>query len=430
MDRYDFNSMDSAALPPEESLQHADAPFAADGRDILAAFALYVLAYLYLWHLGDSRLVLAVFALGFVGLGELLHWERARTRESWFWLGCVGVITLGACLGRQSVWDIGQQFLFLHLAAVYWLLSRAELLYEGETGRLILFDGASGFLLYPFRRFFLRIRTLIFALARPFRGEEKGKKAALLWSLLALLAAGGLFLAALKLLTAADAGFASLSRRFLDRLQFDGSFFLQLILSLPVGAYLFSLLAGTRREDREKLRERGGKLAAFLDSLRRVPNAVWTVLALLFCLLYLVFFVVQARYLFGAFTRTLPEGFNVAHYARRGFFELCQVMGVNFVLFWLVTRTSLREARENRFSLTVCCVLLAESLLFAVVAFSKLALYIDCFGFTPLRLQSSWLVCVLFAGCIAAGVSLLSGRKTLRPWVFFASASLSLLCLF
>ena len=132
MDRYDFDSMDSAALPPEESLQHADAPFAADGRDILAAFALYVLAYLYLWHLGDSRLVLAVFALGFVGLGELLHWERARTRESWFWLGCVGVITLGACLGRQSVWDIGQQFLFLHLAAVYWLLSRAELLYDFE----------------------------------------------------------------------------------------------------------------------------------------------------------------------------------------------------------------------------------------------------------------------------------------------------------
>ena len=35
----------------------------------------------------------------------------------------------------------------------------------------------------------------------------------------------------------------------------------------------------------------------------------------------------------------------------------------------------------------------------AAVAFSKIALYISVFGFTPKRLQSAWLVTVLFAGC-------------------------------
>ena len=37
---------------------------------------------------------------------------------------------------------------------------------------------------------------------------------------------------------------------------------------------------------------------------------------------------------------------------------------------------------ERKVSLALCVTLLAESILFAVIALSKLALYIDCFGFT------------------------------------------------
>ena len=83
----------------------------------------------------------------------------------------------------------------------------------------------------------------------------------------------------------------------------------------------------------------------------------------------------------------------------------------------------------DRPSLALCLVLLAESLLLAVVALSKLWLYIDCFGFTPLRLQSSWLVCVLILGCLAAGYSLTTGKKSLKLWLLIAMGSLSLLCL-
>ena len=119
----------------------------------------------------------------------------------------------------------------------------------------------------------------------------------------------------------------------------------------------------------------------------------------------------------------------MSEYARQGFFELCKVMGVNFALLWLVTRLSRTPVRENRPALVLCLILLGESILFAVVAFSKLALYIDCFGFTPLRLQSSWLVCVLFAGCLAAGWNLLTEKRSLRPWLVFSAVTLSLLCL-
>ena len=77
----------------------------------------------------------------------------------------------------------------------------------------------------------------------------------------------------------------------------------------------------------------------------------------------------------------------------------------------------------------MCTVLLAQSILLAVTALSKLALYIACFGFTPLRLQSSWLVCVLLAGCAAWLVSLWTARRTCRAWLLFSGVTLALLCL-
>ena len=85
---------------------------AASPREIAAALAMYVLAWWYLW---DSQLSIRsipeiyggrrslwplVFVLGFVGLTELLHWERKRSRESWIWLGCMALITLGIVLAN------------------------------------------------------------------------------------------------------------------------------------------------------------------------------------------------------------------------------------------------------------------------------------------------------------------------------------------
>ena len=414
--------------------------FSASWKEIAAAIASYFLAWWYLWDAGflfespDGVLPwfwTLLFVLGFVGLTEFLHWEQKRPRESWIWLGCLGIITLSILLGRDQVWDAGQRSLFLHLAAVYWLLCRSGRLVEGESGHLLLLDGIHGFLIFPFYHFYLRIRALWYAGKELIGGRIRVKWATVLWSLLALACALGLFAVAVGQLSKADSGFHQLMGRMADWFTFDwnGEWLFKLLLSLPVGQYLFGLIAGSRREDPETLRERGRGLCARVESLRRVPNVVWTVLTGAFVLLYLVFFVLQGRYLFGAFTRSLPEGFIVSEYARQGFFELCRVMGINFVLLWLVARVSRRPVRENRPTLILCLILLAESLLFAVVAFSKLALYIDCFGFTPLRLQSTWLVCVLFAGCLAALWTLLTGKKSFRAWLMFSALSLSFLCL-
>ena len=406
-----------------------NAPFSPTRREIIAAFLLYIGAYIYMGGLKSWRL--AVFVILFIALTELLNRGKPRSWESWIWLGCTMVITLSLLLERAAVWE-DFSLLFLHIFAVWWALSRSGGLLAGESGHLLPFDAMNGFALFPFRNFFLRIKTVCYVLKGPFRGKKQSKPETVVWTIGALAAAGLLFWLVLRLLVDADKGFAELISHWLLDLDFriDGEIWLKLLFSLPVGAWLFGLLAGSARAEKEKLRLRGQRINDALNRLGKVPNLVWTLLTALFCLLYLLFFVVQARYLFGAFTRSLPEGFIVSEYARQGFFELCKVMAANFVLLWLVTRLSAKSLRENRAETLLCVILLLESMLFAVIAFSKLMLYISCFGFTPRRLQSSWLVCVLFFGCLCAGYSLLCGKKSFRAWMIFGAVSLALLHLY
>ena len=401
--------------------------FSASWQEIAAALACYVLGWI--WFDLEQPGWLLVFVAAFIGLTELLHRETPRPRESWVWLGCMLVLTASVVFDRYNAWEEAFfPLFFLHIFAVWWVLSRSGRLSEGESGHLLPLDALNGFIIFPFKHFFLRVRSLWYGLTHLGRGEKRVKTETLVWSAAAVLAAVLLFAKSVQLLMRADEGFGALLKDFANWFSFDFDG-IRLLFSLPVGAYAFGLLAGAAREDAELIRARGSRLKTWLATLRRVPAPVFAVLMAAFALLYLAFFILQARYLFGAFTRTLPEGFVVAEYARQGFFELCRVMAVNFALLWLASRLPSLSLREQTLLRVLAAVLLGESLLFAVIAASKLGLYIDCFGFTPLRLQSFWLVCVLAAGCVCALTTLFTGKKSFRAWMYFGAATLSLLCL-
>lgn len=401
-------------------------PFSATNRETLAALIVYVAAYCYFC----PQPMWAVFCALYVAAGELLYWNVRRSGESFIWLGCLAVLCVSELLGRNQVW--GEYYvLFLHVFGVYWLLSRSGRLCMGQSSMLLPLDALHGFLVFPFKHFFLRIRTVWYALTHLRRGErKKAQPGTVATIVLAVVLALLLLIGAGRLLLQADEGFARLFEQFRLELHVNAEICCRLLLSLPVGAYVFGLLAGAGREDGQKIRARGESVTAAVAQLRRVPGIVWTAVLAVFLALYLVFFCVQGSYLFGAFRRQLPEGFTVANYARQGFFELCGVMALNFMLLWLVTRTGDDRARQSRVLRFLCTALLAESMLFAVVAFSKLMLYISCFGFTPKRLQSSWLVCVLFFGCGAGVYSLWTGKKSFRAWMIFGAVTLAALSIY
>lgn len=416
----------------DEKNVNAKEPLAFSHREILCALLLYPAAYIYTLAMGGPwwKLWFGLFVLAFVALGEWLNRGRPRMAESWVWLGCLLLITLCVVTGRGRAWgDLST--LLAHPLAVWWLLSRSGALLEGESGHLLPLDAINGFIRIPFGNFFLRLRCL----GQGLRDWRRGRSGRLWAALLAVAAALVLLNWAAASLARADAIFGELAENILQWFRFDISegfvnFMLRLLLSLPIGAWLFGLIAGSARVEGDKLRAQAAAVNGFLPRLRLVPSRVWTICMGAFELLYLLFFVVQFRYLFGAFTRTLPEGFIVSQYAREGFFELCRVMGINFSLLYLVSRSGARPIREDRSQQICCTLLLAAGIVFAVIAFSKLSLYISCFGFTPRRLQSCWLVLALFVGSGACLYSLWSGKKSFKAWLMFAVVSLALLHLY
>lgn len=405
--------------------------FTAKPLEIAAACLTYPLAYIWFeFVFGDGTLEKIVFPLGFLVCVELANWGKKRRWEDCLWLGCFLMLWAGSVFGRQNAFD-GAFFplLVFHGEAVWYALSRSDALLEEKTGRLLPADAFLGAAVYPLKHFFLRIRTVFYGVSGVIKEKKSWEK--LLWVLAAFAFGGVLLAGAVNMLSLADDEFGGIVGRVTQYFTFeiDDLTVYRVIFSIPCGAYLFGAACGTAREERAEIDRKRTALDAFLARLGKVPSAAWLVITIVFCAVYAFFFALQSKYLFGAFTRSLPDGFIVSEYARQGFFELCRVMGINFTLLWLVLRTSAGNARKNAPLRIASAALVAESVVFAVIAASKLWLYIDCFGFTPLRLQSAWLVSVLFAGCAAALVSVLADKRTARWWAIYSAVSLCALTL-
>jgi len=418
--------------------------FSAAPLEHICSWVSYIMAFTYImWtdlfgNGGDERkLFLALTAALIILMTELLNRGRQRPAENWIWLACFLAPVAGSIAGRDAVWDTEQLGLFIHIFAVWWIISRSGILLDGESGHLLPADALNGFVTVPFGHFFLRIRTVFSSIAALSRRDRPRRRISL-WTAAALAVSAYLLIEAAGLLLSADSVFRSRFMLLGEWIQkaadlissvFNDMFFLRFAFSIPVGCWLYGLIAGSARTGRDLPERQKAGILRFLNSIKKVPSSVWIFATGAFTLLYAAFFILQGSYLFGAFTGHLPEGFIVSQYAREGFFELCRVIAVNFTVLWLVTRMALPQSGNSRALLVCCILLLAESMLFSVIAFSKLFLYIHIFGFTPLRLQSTWLVTVCFAGCVLWTWSLLTGAKTFRKWMIFGAVTLSALCL-
>lgn len=411
--------------------------FSASGREKWLALLSFPIAYLYIYWLFNDLYdtpaywwYLTAFAACFILWTELANRGRSARAERWVWVGAIAVCLAGCLIGRSRVWDGALTALFIHGFAIYYVLCRSDTLLEGYTGRMLPLDAVFGAFAFPFGQFILRLRAVGAIFAEKKQPQEK--KRGIWWTVAAVAAAAGLLIWVVSLLRQADTGFEKLFKwTFNWKLSENFSEYLtRFILSLPVGAYLYGLIGGTARMEPATMRRRGGNVLRFFEKLRKVPATVWCVLLGAFAAVYCVFFAVQGSYLFGAFTRSLPEDFTVAEYARQGFFELCKIMALNFVLLFLSLSSAGTAVREHKALRIMATVILVQSLLLAVTAGSKLWLYIDCFGFTPLRLQSAWLICVLAAGVIASLWSVWTNRRSVRAWAIFSGLTLAVLHLF
>lgn len=422
-------------LFPEYSLLHgfAEGRLTVGGVTVFYDWRpLFFVVLFACWAAGAIRWVLKKQPVGQANLPN---------RESWLWLCCMLCMALATAFGRCRAVD-GWQVFALHGMAAYWVLCYAGKLSDGETGPLVVWDAFNALVLLPIGGIFLRLAHIIKAIVHGLSAQKENKHPKRDWKSLALgaavvAAAVPFLILAGSLLGQADAAFELLTSRI-------GSIFTihweipyeitractevigRFVFGIPVGAYLYGLvlLGSTRKTEKTQAFYREA------EKLRIAPQTAIVVVLLAFEVLYTLFFLVQAGSMLAAFRGIVPGTLTAAQYARAGFFQLCQVMAINFALLAAAAKCCRIPLRQNKALKWLTAILMGMSLLLAVTASGKLLLYIRRFGFTPLRLLSAWGILVLSAGCVLALVSLFRPCKVVKKWVFFAAVSFALLCWF
>ena len=102
-------------------------------------------------------------------------------------------------------------------------------------------------------------------------------------------------------------------------------------------------------------------------------------------------------------------------------------MLINFGLFVVTMKGTSVSIYDSKLLKGLSIGLMGESAFLAVTAASKLGLYIERFGYTPLRLLSFWLILVLFAGCVLTITHLVTRGRVIDKWIWFAAATFVLL---
>lgn len=362
-----------------------------------AAVVSYPLAYFYLRKVlfasGFTGWGLPVFALLFVAgveaLARGLH--RKPNGEAPLWAGCWLALSLGMWLwGYQPVLTDWQGLVW-HLFAIWFVLARCGMLAQGYTGSLCFLDGLAGVFYLPFGNFFRRAATLwagMLALAGR-RGNLRRTGVGLLTASVTLLLCG----MAWGLLSAVDTHFAALGNGLVRWLNgwLNGpdllETFVTFLLSLPVGAWLYGLVAGGLRRQEPPCTE--ARFFARLAPLRRLPAITANVAVGALCAIYTLFFALQAAEWLAAGPLRLSAP-AASDFAVDGFWELLRILLLDFLVL-AVVRFLGRRALPRALAAFFCIYGVA----FAALAGAKLVAYIRLYGYTPRRTVAGWFLCVL-----------------------------------
>lgn len=354
-------------------------------------------------------------------------------RESWFWAAVFLSQSIGCGLFENQELAFFP-FLLSHLAAAQWALVRCGGAVALPVGALLPLDLLRGWFGIPFSNFHRLFQALFWGVGKTL---PKPKSRGIWWGLLGAVCAMPVLGWAFTTLVTADAAFQQMAGSLETWLaQFSLPAFLAdfldpfwLILELFFACWFYGLFYGAKhlKDKEDRVTER--KVYDLFDKLRLIPRQTPMVALAMLCGLYLVFFLSQINYLTAGFAGVLPQAYTAAEYARRGFFEMLQIALVNLSVLAAAAklcRTPLRQSRGLRgLGIALC----TANLLFAVIAFSKLWLYISRFGLTSLRVLAGYAITVVAVWSALSIASLLKPFGAVVWGIRLAAVLFCLLCL-
>lgn len=211
------------------------------------------------------------------------------------------------------------------------------------------------------------------------------------------------------LLMKADAAFSGLMELLPE---FDFGEFLATVLFGTFGAFLLYTRGAALVHDEKKALAAKEKKGMNPITVNTVFTGVSVV--------YVAYLVSQAAYFFGGFAGILPEGFSTAEYARRGFFEMAVLSGINLGLI-AVGLGLIKAEKTPAFTKVLCLFIGLMTLLLIATASAKMFLYIGTYGLTSLRVLTQIIMLFLAVTTVVVTVWLFVPRLPYMKVVILAA---------
>lgn len=404
---------------------------------LLSCAAAYLISYILLYQFSAPTLPAFIhMTVLFIAWSLFTYRRQKRNGEYILWLSGI-VALLAHIIGTSGCYPVRfgyfwQDSPFVYLVFIpgfagYFVLSLSGKMCLGKSSHLLPLDLLRCLILFPVRNMLLFPKTVSAALHTLKSHIDAGRRKTILYGLLTCLIAVIFLLIAGKLLGSADEHFSAMLSRCFSGLmpEIDDTVFARLIFSIPIAMLLLGLVEGTKAESRTALDTRQRELSETLQHVRCLPHTVWCAVLGLFAAFYTLFFIVQAKELWETLIcKTAPGTFTMAGWAKEGFFEMCGILALNTALLCTCVLTLDCCVRTYRPARTLVCIIILQSILFALLASGKLALYINAFGLTALRMQGAFGILTGLYGCICALVWLFTGKKTARTFILLTGGTL------
>ena len=367
-------------MPPLPAPSHA---YPVDKKDLWLFLGAVVcaLAMVNMVIYGGFNLGFSVVSLVLIGLSGV--YLRVTGNKGSFYtvalLGLSAIIAAGYARSDDGfVKFILLGFLFVGVALALCLQSGQNRRMPGHFSTLL--DPFRTVFGYGFGRWYHAIAGLVAGFQQ---SGTAGKKTG--GVVLGLLIAAPVLAIVVALLISADAAFAGLMD-CLPEFQL-GEAVVTMVFGSLLAMILVSYLLTLRHQDSVCVKHSQRKGCSGLT--------INTVLAAL-SLVYLVYLVSQLAYFVGGFSGILPEGYTMAEYARRGFFEMAALCGINLAIMAIAMGVVAKDPKAPLATRLLCLFIGLVTLFFVASASAKMAMYIQSYGLTRLRVLTE--VIMVFLG--------------------------------
>lgn len=372
--------------------------------DYVAVGTVFLSALSYVWGISVfGKWHWPIFAVVFLGANYLYaKMQKATiTLESHFYAllvlasgVCITVLTKGAEGSTEITLGFAiSMYMFYHCFGVYFVLTLHNNRINGLLTEWVWRDEARGIFYIPLANCYRFVQVIGRAVGSFFSKMAKGRLKAsgrAKQVLLGILLGCTILMIAVPLLMSADKVFSdfimSIGKNlveFFSGLQNIVSF--RNFLTFIVACYLYGLLYGTNKTTVPVVKEIEPKFTLAAVTCQIVV-----------CGLYLLFFTVKI--IDAISTVSMGSGtFVYSEYAREGFFELCWIASLNAAIYYLVRYLAKWEDKRVKVLSTALCV---ETIAFIALAFYKMYLYIDAYGFTFKRIITSWFMVVILVAFV------------------------------